>query len=90
MTAWIVCGLIVLVLAAAVWQSLKPAPTENAGGGTGILATGLPREGDVVREQSPLGRPGQPAELASIYVHLAAADASYATGHVYGAAGGGG
>jgi NAD(P)-dependent dehydrogenase (short-subunit alcohol dehydrogenase family) len=40
--------------------------------------------------QTPLGRAGQPAELASIYVQLAAADASYATGQVYGAAGGGG
>jgi len=39
---------------------------------------------------TPRGRPGQPAELASIYVQLAAADASYATGQVYGAAGGGG
>jgi NAD(P)-dependent dehydrogenase (short-subunit alcohol dehydrogenase family) len=35
-----------------------------------------------------LGRAGQPVELASIYVQLAAADASYATGQVYGAAGG--
>ena len=40
--------------------------------------------------QTPLGRPGQPVELASIYVQLAAADASYATGHVYGSAGGSG
>lgn len=40
--------------------------------------------------KTPLGRPGQPAELASIYVQLAAADASYATGQVYGAAGGSG
>ena len=40
--------------------------------------------------QTPLGRPGQPAELASIYVQLAAADASYASGQIYGAAGGGG
>jgi NAD(P)-dependent dehydrogenase (short-subunit alcohol dehydrogenase family) len=39
---------------------------------------------------SPMGRPGQPAELASIYVQLAASDASYATGQIYGAAGGGG
>jgi NAD(P)-dependent dehydrogenase (short-subunit alcohol dehydrogenase family) len=39
---------------------------------------------------TPLGRPGQPAELASIYVQLAAADASYATGQIYGAAGGDG
>jgi NAD(P)-dependent dehydrogenase (short-subunit alcohol dehydrogenase family) len=40
--------------------------------------------------QTPLARPGQPAELASIYVQLAAADASYATGQVYGASGGSG
>ena len=39
---------------------------------------------------TPLGRPGQPVELASIYVQLAASDASYATGQVYGAAGGNG
>jgi NAD(P)-dependent dehydrogenase (short-subunit alcohol dehydrogenase family) len=39
---------------------------------------------------TPMGRPGQPAELASIYVQLAAADASYATGQVYGSAGGAG
>ena len=34
------------------------------------------------------GRLGQPAELASIYVQLAASDASFATGNIYGAAGG--
>ena len=39
---------------------------------------------------TPMGRPGQPAELASIYVQLAAADASFATGQIYGAAGGDG
>lgn len=38
----------------------------------------------------PLGRAGQPAELASIYVQLAAEDASYTTGNIYGAGGGGG
>ncbi len=39
---------------------------------------------------TPLGRPGQPAELGSIYVQLAANDASFSTGQVYGAMGGGG
>jgi NAD(P)-dependent dehydrogenase (short-subunit alcohol dehydrogenase family) len=38
--------------------------------------------------QTVFGRPGQPAELASVYVQLAAADASFATGQVYGAEGG--
>jgi len=37
---------------------------------------------------TPMGRPGQPAELASIYVQLAAGDASYATGQIYGSSGG--
>jgi NAD(P)-dependent dehydrogenase (short-subunit alcohol dehydrogenase family) len=39
---------------------------------------------------TPLGRPGQPGELANIYVALAENDASYTTGQVYGAMGGGG
>ncbi|OQW45827.1 MAG: NAD(P)-dependent oxidoreductase [Proteobacteria bacterium SG_bin6] len=40
--------------------------------------------------QTPLGRPGQPGELAGIYVALAEPGNSYATGQVYGAMGGGG
>jgi NAD(P)-dependent dehydrogenase (short-subunit alcohol dehydrogenase family) len=36
----------------------------------------------------PLGRPGQPAELASVYVHLASQESSYVTGEVYGVTGG--
>lgn len=39
---------------------------------------------------TPMKRPGQPVELASIYVQLAASDASYSTGQIYGAMGGGG
>ena len=37
---------------------------------------------------APLKRPGQPVELASIYVQLAANDASYTTANIYGAGGG--
>ena len=39
---------------------------------------------------TPLGRPGQPVELAGIYVQLAANDGSYASGQIYGATGGAG
>ena len=39
---------------------------------------------------TPYGRPGQPAELAPVYVALASADSSYSTGQVYGASGGSG
>ncbi|MPQ56458.1 SDR family oxidoreductase [Duganella sp. FT27W] len=39
---------------------------------------------------SPLKRPGQPAELAAVYVLLASNESSYATGQVYAAVGGAG
>lgn len=37
---------------------------------------------------TPLGRPGQPAELAPLYVLLASSEASFCTGQVFGATGG--
>jgi NAD(P)-dependent dehydrogenase (short-subunit alcohol dehydrogenase family) len=40
--------------------------------------------------QTPLGRPGMPAEVAGIYVQLADNQGSFATGQVYGSAGGAG
>ncbi len=40
--------------------------------------------------QTPLGRPGQPGELAGIYVLLAEESSSFTTGAVYGASGGAG
>src|SRR6202167_642135 len=40
--------------------------------------------------QAPMKRPGQPAELASIYVQLADNQASFATGQIYGSSGRGG
>lgn len=39
-------------------------------------------------EDSPIGRPGQPVEIAPLYVLLASTEASYVTGQVYGAMGG--
>ncbi|TNC64237.1 SDR family oxidoreductase [Rubellimicrobium roseum] len=40
--------------------------------------------------QAPLGRPGQPAEIAGLYVAAADPLLSYSTGQVFGATGGGG
>jgi NAD(P)-dependent dehydrogenase (short-subunit alcohol dehydrogenase family) len=37
---------------------------------------------------TPMGRPGQPAELASLYVLLASNESSYSTGQIFGAVGG--
>jgi NAD(P)-dependent dehydrogenase (short-subunit alcohol dehydrogenase family) len=41
-------------------------------------------------KDTPMGRPGQPAEIAGIYVLLASGESSFATGQVYGAVGGAG
>lgn len=41
-------------------------------------------------EQSQLGRPGQPVEIAPVYVLLASQEASFITGEVYGVTGGAG
>ena len=40
--------------------------------------------------QTPLGRPGQPAEIAGLFVAAADPALSYSTGQIYGATGGGG
>lgn len=39
-------------------------------------------------EDSPLGRPGQPVEIAPLYVLLASDEATFSTGQVFGATGG--
>jgi NAD(P)-dependent dehydrogenase (short-subunit alcohol dehydrogenase family) len=41
-------------------------------------------------DENAMGRPGQPVELAPVYVLLASDESSFATGQVYGASGGGG
>jgi NAD(P)-dependent dehydrogenase (short-subunit alcohol dehydrogenase family) len=41
-------------------------------------------------KSQPLGRPGQPVEIAPIYVLLASDEASYITGEYFGSVGGGG
>ena len=57
---------------------------------TPLQVSGGASEGKVVTfgATAPLGRPGQPAELAGIYVRLAEEDGSYTTGNIYGAGGG--
>ncbi len=57
---------------------------------TPLQVSGGASEGHVVTfgATAPLGRPGQPAELAGIYVRLAEDDGSYTTGNIYGAGGG--
>jgi hypothetical protein len=52
----------------------------------GQLVHDLPNFG----EHTPMGRPGQPAELAGLYVLLASHEATFSTGQVFGAVGGSG
>ncbi|ROP40360.1 SDR family oxidoreductase [Saccharothrix texasensis] len=53
-----------------------------------IPATMPPEKVESFGEQSPMGRAGQPAELAPLYVFLASAESSYITGEVVGVTGG--
>lgn len=78
-------------------KQLGPKGIRVNGVAPGPIWTALQVSGGATQEKlkmfgstTPLGRPGQPAELASIYVQLAAADASFATGQVYGSSGGSG
>jgi NAD(P)-dependent dehydrogenase (short-subunit alcohol dehydrogenase family) len=78
-------------------KQLAPKGIRVNGVAPGPIWTPLQISGGATQEkvkefgaQTALGRPGQPAELASIYVQLAANDASYATGNIYGAGGGSG
>lgn len=60
------------------WTALQPSggqPQENV---------------ETFGAEVPLGRPGQPVELAPIRVFLASQEASHVTGEVYGATGGAG
>ena len=76
-------------------KQLGPKGIRVCGVAPGPIWTPLQVSGGATQEklksfggQTPIGRPGQPAELASIYVQLAANDASYTTGNIYGAGGG--
>jgi NAD(P)-dependent dehydrogenase (short-subunit alcohol dehydrogenase family) len=78
-------------------KQLGPKGIRVNGVAPGPIWTALQVSGGATQEKlqkfggnTPLGRPGQPAELASIYVQLAASDASFATGQIYGSAGGDG
>jgi NAD(P)-dependent dehydrogenase (short-subunit alcohol dehydrogenase family) len=78
-------------------KQLGPKGIRVNGVAPGPVWTALQVSGGATQEKlkkfggnTPMGRPGQPAELASIYVQLAASDASFATGQIYGAAGGDG
>lgn len=59
-----------------VWTPLQPSGGQPPGK--------LPTFG----QDSPFGRPGQPAELAPAYVVLASQESSFVTGEVYGVTGG--
>ena len=53
-----------------------------------IPSTMPPEQVESFGEDTPMGRPGQPAELAPAYVFLASSDSSYVTGARYAVTGG--
>ncbi len=58
-------------------------PLQVSGGAT-------PEKQKSFGKSSPLGRPGQPAEIAGLYVAAADPSLSFSTGQIFGATGGGG
>lgn len=78
-------------------KQLAPRGIRVNGVAPGPIWTPLQVSGGATQEKlvsfgnkTPFKRPGQPAELASIYVQLASPDATYATGQIYGSSGGNG
>lgn len=78
-------------------KQLGPKGIRVNGVAPGPIWTPLQISGGAVPENvvkfgstTPLGRPGQPAELAGIFVLLADNSGSYANGQIYGSAGGSG
>lgn len=76
-------------------KQLGPKGIRVNGVAPGPIWTPLQVSGGATQEKlkkfgsnTPLGRPGQPAELAGIYVLLADNSGSFANGQVYGSAGG--
>lgn len=76
-------------------KQLGPKGIRVNGVAPGPIWTALQVSGGATQEKlvkfgsdTALGRPGQPVELASIYVQLAANDGSFATGNIYGSGGG--
>lgn len=76
-------------------KQLGPKGIRVNGVAPGPIWTPLQVSGGATQEKlkkfgsdTALGRPGQPVELASIYVQLAANDGSFATGNIYGSGGG--
>jgi NAD(P)-dependent dehydrogenase (short-subunit alcohol dehydrogenase family) len=59
-----------------IWTPLQPSHGQP------------PEKIPVFGEQSAYGRPGQPAEVAPVFVFLASQEASYITGETYGVTGG--
>jgi NAD(P)-dependent dehydrogenase (short-subunit alcohol dehydrogenase family) len=85
----------IMIFTKALAKQLAPQGIRVNGVAPGPFWTALQVSGGQSQDKlvqfggdTPLGRPGQPAEIASVYVELAAADASYTTGQIYGASGG--
>jgi len=67
-------------------NSINPGPVETEGTHrTGIMGSDFERQ---ALAQTPLGRIGQPNDIAKVAVFLASSDSDWLTGEVVGASGG--
>ena len=85
-----ITALLAIVLSVGVWCSYKADRKEHAlmREMVGGIAPTLAYELETLGHDTPLGRAGQPAELAPAYVLLASAEGSYMTGAVIAVTGG--
>ncbi|QBY09933.1 SDR family oxidoreductase [Deinococcus metallilatus] len=62
-------------------NAVAPGP-----GGTLILPVSMPPEkvAEIGKQESPIGRPAQPAEIAPAFVFLASQEASYVNARFWG------
>jgi NAD(P)-dependent dehydrogenase (short-subunit alcohol dehydrogenase family) len=64
-------------------NAIAPGPFESK-----MMAATLEQFGDVIREQCPLGRIGEPDDMAGVAIYLASRAGSYVTGQVIAVDGG--
>ncbi|ADP70898.1 short-chain dehydrogenase/reductase SDR [Rhodomicrobium vannielii ATCC 17100] len=85
----------IMIFTKGLAKQLAPRGIRVNGVAPGPVWTPLQVTGGQFREDlpefganTPMGRPGQPGELASLYVLLASGEPSYSTGQIFGAVGG--
>ncbi|WP_345453943.1 SDR family oxidoreductase [Deinococcus aluminii] len=74
------------VKAAPAWEFPLGAAEKRAA--SSLLQPSVTEAAEIGKQESPIGRPAQPAEIAPAFVFLASQEASYVNGEILGVTGG--